>query len=98
MLKNKLLNQDISKEITQAEAGELLFVSRKTISKWLNRRAQRRCTPANKTSKAIVKYSEEYWNDGVESLSDRLLAKEKIILPYCCWSRASNEYKISFWI
>lgn len=119
MMKEKILKECIRKEITQGRGGEILGVSRQTISKWLSRykrfgeasllppkRAIRRSCPKNKTSEAIsnivVGYAEKYWNDGVQSLSDRLLAEENIeIHPstiYRILKRGKIRYDASSWI
>jgi putative transposase len=46
------------------------------------KRSKRKAPPHNKTPKdieeLIIKHAEKYWNDGVESLSDRLFAEQKI--------------------
>jgi len=113
MLKKKVLEMSKEKEITQKKAGELLNVSRQTISKWLCRykrygeeslvppqRAKRRSPPANKTPSAIediiVFYAEKYWNDGVESLSDRLFAEVNIEIHSTTIYRILKRRKIRY--
>lgn len=113
MKKKEVLEKCVKKEIGQQEAGEVLGVSRQTISKWLSRyrrfgeesllppkRAKRRSSPKNKTSEAIsnivVEYAEQYWNDGVQSLSDRLLAEQKIEIHSSTVYRILKEKKVRY--
>lgn len=76
--------------------AEELSVSRQTIHKWLNRykrfgidglitkNRKRRGTAHNRTSKEVeqlvINISKKYWNDGVETLHDRLIYENNIDL------------------
>lgn len=104
MLKEKNLQQVIAKEKTVTIVAKEMSVSRKTVHKWLNRykrfgeeslyeTKRKKYPPAhNRTNleieNLVVFLSEEYWNDGVETLSDRLFEEYKITL------HASTIYRI----
>ena len=88
MLKKKKLEAILRKEKKVNEVAEEMSVSRQTISKWINRyrrfgeeslyeKKRKKYSPAhNRMSKEredeVIEIAEEYWYDGVATLSDRL--------------------------
>ena len=92
----KLLEEVLAKKVKRVEAAQLLGVSRPTLNKWLCRYRRfgsagleiqkRKKYPAahNRTSTEledkVIKLSEIYWYDGVETLSDRLWAEAQVNL------------------
>ncbi|NCD18362.1 MAG: HTH domain-containing protein [Actinobacteria bacterium] len=90
------LDQIIAKEKTVTTIAKELGVSRQVIHKRLARykrfgisglimkRKKRKENPHNKTSKEIetlvIQRAQEYWKDGVETLSDRIQAQYNITL------------------
>jgi transposase InsO family protein len=96
MLKEKKLQQILAKEKPVTMVAKEMSVSRKTIHKWLHRYkrfgeeslyslkrkkyppAHNRTTP--EIENLVILLSEEYWHDGVETLSDRLFEEYKVHL------------------
>ena len=93
-LKERKLLQILSKSKTVESVAEELGVSRQSVHKWLIRykrfgidgllrkKKKYRGRPHNKTSAEVelqvVTISRKYWQDGVETLHDRLLYEERI--------------------
>jgi transposase InsO family protein len=93
-LQMKILEEVLSKSVKKVAAAKLLGVSRVTLDKWLYRyrrfgeeglvgQRRKQYPPShNRTSTKledlVIKLAEEYWYDGVETLSDRLFEEEKI--------------------
>ena len=89
-MKKEILEEVIKKKLKKKEGAERLRISRPTLDKWLHRYRRfgeeglynvkrRKYPPAhNKTEEKIeeeiVKLGQQYWNDGVEILSDRYYA------------------------
>ncbi len=94
MLKIKNIEDIISGEQKVVSVAKKMNVSRQTIHKWVNRykrfgmsglvnyRRKKKGPPPNKTNpeleSVIAKFSEDYWYDGVQLLSDRIFAERKI--------------------
>ena len=94
MLKKKNLEQILRKEKKVNQVSQEMGVSRQTVSKWLCRNKrfgeeslypkQSRSGSGghNRTSEEVedmvIELAKKYWDDGVETLSDRLFAEHKI--------------------
>lgn len=95
-MQKEVLEAVVCKELKKVEASARLGVSRVTLDKWLHRYARfgetgldsqqrkKRKGTHNRTSAEqedrVIKLSEQYWFDGVETLSDRLWEREKVNL------------------
>jgi len=95
-LQEEKLEQIISKQITVVTAAKEVGVSRQSVHKWLNRYkrygidglvskpTKKREKAHNRTSPEIEILVEQvariYWNDGVETLHDRLQSEYNLIL------------------
>ena len=96
MLKKSKLDAIIRKEKKVKDVALEMNVTRQCVSKWLNRyrrfgeeslyeKKRKKYPPAyNKTSEEIeeivIAISKKYWNDGVETLSDRLFEEHRITM------------------
>jgi len=95
-MQKEILEAVICKELKKVSASARLGVSRVTLDKWLYRyrrfgedglapqpRKQRQGTHnriSEELEDSVVVLAEEYWFDGVETLSDRLWQQEKLNL------------------
>jgi len=96
MLQEEKLKRIITKQQTVTSVAQELNTSRQTIHKWLSRykrygiqglitkRKKRKSTPYNRTPKEleilVENVAQEYWQDGVETLHDRLEYEYNITL------------------
>ena len=96
LLQEDKLLEIVRKEKTVISVASELDVSRQTIHKWLSRykrfgidglltkQAKRKGIPHNKTSteieQLVINASNQYFNDGVETLADRLQSEYNITL------------------
>lgn len=96
LLQENKLKQIIDKQKTVIRVSRELSVSRQTVHKWLLRykrfgidgllvrRAKRKTRAHNRTSveieQLVINTSNEYFNDGVETLSDRIQAENNTTL------------------
>ena len=112
MLKRRNLESIIKKEKKVKQVGEEMGVSRQTVSKWLARyrrfgeeslwKIPRKKYPRahNRTSEAIentvIVLAEEYWYDGVETLSDRLFEEYKLELNPSTIYRILKRRKVRY--
>ena len=92
----RILKKVNEKSLKKKEACKKLSVSRPTLDKWLNRynrfgeaglwgqKRKQYGSPQNKTPEevedVVVTLAQKYWNDGVETLSDRLYEEHRIML------------------
>jgi len=97
MLKEKNIRHLLAKEKTVTAVAKEMNVSRKTIHKWKCRYARwgkeslyalkrKKYPPAhNRTSidleDQVIRLAEEYWWDGVQTLSDRLVVQQIFLNP-----------------
>jgi len=95
-MKLKVLKEVKKKELKKVLACKQLSISRPTLDKWLHRlmkygesglhppKRKRSGIPINKTPEEIenqvVILSQKYWNDGVETLSDRFFEEYGVLL------------------
>lgn len=96
LLQEEKLTAVIHKNKTVVAVSKELGVSRQTIHKWLSRykrfgapglvvrRKQRRARASNKTpakiERRVIKLARDYWQDGVQTLADRLQYEQGVIL------------------
>ena len=96
LLQEDKLKQVINKQTTVVNVSKELGVSRQTIHKWLARykrfgtdgllvkRSKRKIKAVNRTSieieQLVINVANEYFNDGVETLSDRIQSENNITL------------------
>lgn len=96
MLKKQKLELIIKKEKKVNEVAEEMLVSRQTVSKWLHRyrrfgeeslypkKGKSGAGGHNRTSEEkeylVIGLAQKYWSDGVETLSDRLFAEQRLTI------------------
>ncbi len=111
-LREKKLQEIISKEKTVTKVAEELCVSRQIVHRWLIRyrrfgidgllqkRKNNNSTPYNKTpfhiEEKVIQSAEIHWQDGVETLHDWLLYEDKIELHPSTIFRILKKKKVRY--
>lgn len=96
LLQKEKLKNILSKQVSVKQVAKELLVSRQTLHKWLSRyrrfgsdgliipRKKHHVSAHNRTSPVIeqlvINTAREYWNDGAETLHDRLVYAYQITL------------------